>query len=57
MTKEQAVQAAAAAVLDHGGPLALTDPKIGLQLMGEALDLGATHRDITDEMKRQRGAE
>ncbi|MFE7427814.1 hypothetical protein [Streptomyces sp. NPDC057545] len=55
MTKEQAVEAAAAAVIEHGGPEALTDPHIVTTAMGVALGLGATHEDIRNEMRRQRG--
>ncbi|MDX3162420.1 hypothetical protein PV516_01215 [Streptomyces scabiei] len=54
MDKTQAVQEAARAVIDHGGPDCLTDPHIPLAAMGAALDAGATHDDIAAEMQRQR---
>ncbi|MFE5582540.1 hypothetical protein [Kitasatospora sp. NPDC056531] len=54
MTKEQAIAEAAREILAHGGPLALTDPHIGLRAMSRALELGATHDDIRAEMRRQR---
>lgn len=56
MDKQQAITEAARAVLEHGGPACLTDPRIPMTAMGRAYDLGATETDITDEMKRQRGA-
>ncbi|BFP50153.1 hypothetical protein KCMC57_65210 (plasmid) [Kitasatospora sp. CMC57] len=56
MTKDEAIREAAAATLAHGGPLTLTDPHISLNLVGEAIELGATHKDIENEMKRQRNA-
>ncbi|MBD9721949.1 hypothetical protein PV755_09420 [Streptomyces caniscabiei] len=56
MDKQQAVQEAARAVIDHGGPDCLTDPHIPLNAMGAALTAGATHDDIAAEMKRQRNA-
>lgn len=52
--KQQAVQEAARAVLDHGGPACLTDPHTPLNAMGAALDAGATHDDIAAEINRQR---
>jgi len=55
MDKQEAVHAAALATLAHGGPDCLTDPHIGLRLIGHALDLGATHDDIAAEMRRIRG--
>ena len=55
-TRQQAVENAAREVLAHGGPAALTDPQIAVNAMGAALDAGATHQDIADEMKRQRNA-
>jgi hypothetical protein len=54
--RDQLVEAAAKAFIEHGGPECRTDPHIALRLGAQALDLGATHKDITDEMKRQRGA-
>ncbi|MBD9723471.1 hypothetical protein PV755_45290 [Streptomyces caniscabiei] len=56
MDKQQAVQEAAQAVIAHGGPDCLTDPRIPLNAMGAALDAGATHGDIAAEMQRQRNA-
>jgi hypothetical protein len=54
MDQQQAVQEAARAVIEHGGPDCLTDPHIPLEAMGRALDAGATHDDIAAEMRRQR---
>jgi hypothetical protein len=54
--RQQAVQEAARAVIEHGGPHCLTDPHIPLNAMGAALDAGATHDDIAAEMQRQRNA-
>jgi hypothetical protein len=56
MDRQQAIQAAAREVLAHGGPDCLTDPHIPLNAMGAAIDAGATHDDIAEEMARQRGA-
>lgn len=55
MNQQQAVQEAARAVIEHGGPDCLTDPHIPCDAMARALALGATHADIAAEMKRQRG--
>ena len=57
MDKQQAVQDAASAVLDHGGPECRTDPHLPLQAMGRALDAGATTEDIRIEISRQRRQE
>lgn len=54
--KSAAIAEAAAAVIEHGGPDSLTDPHVAVEAMGRALDLGATHRDIAEEIHRQRGA-
>lgn len=54
MDTQQAVQDAARAVIEHGGPECLTDPHIPLEAMGQALDAGATHDDIAAEIQRQR---
>lgn len=54
-SKQDAVQEAAAAVIAHGGPAALTSPHDTLAAMGRAYDTGATGDDITAEMRRQRG--
>ena len=54
--RQQAVENAAREVIAHGGPAALTDPHQALDAMGTALNLGATHQDIADEMKHQRNA-
>ncbi|MCX4665058.1 hypothetical protein [Streptomyces uncialis] len=54
--RQQAIENAAREVIAHGGPEALTDPRQVLNSMRTASDLGATHQDITDEMKRQRNA-
>ncbi|MFF6903429.1 hypothetical protein [Streptomyces hydrogenans] len=54
--RQQAVENAAREVIAHGGPAALTDPHQVLDAMRAASDLGATEKDITDEMKRQRNA-
>jgi hypothetical protein len=54
--RQQAIENAAREVLNHGGPAALTDPRQVLDAMRAATDLGATQKDITDEMKRQRTA-
>lgn len=56
MDRQQAIEAAARAVIEHGGPECLTDPRTVRDAMNAAFDLGATHDDITAEMKRQRGA-
>lgn len=56
MNQQQAVEAAARAVIEHGGPDCLTDPRIPCDAMAVALDLGATHEDIRAEMKRQRAS-
>lgn len=56
MDRQQAIEAAARAVIEHGGPECRTDPHIACDAMKTALDLGATHDDIEAEMKRQRGA-
>lgn len=50
-----AIHEAAVAVLDHGGPESRTDPRIACDAMGRVLDLGGTHRDIAEEIKRIRG--
>jgi uncharacterized protein (DUF433 family) len=55
MEQQTAVEAAARAVIEHGGPDCLTDPHIPVEAMGHALDAGATHDDIAAEMRRQRG--
>ncbi|MFE6079988.1 hypothetical protein [Streptomyces virginiae] len=54
MDQQQAVEEAARAVIEHGGPDCLTDPHIAVAAMGRAISLGATHSDIAAEMKRQR---
>ncbi|MGW2260289.1 hypothetical protein ACWCXE_21105 [Streptomyces sp. NPDC001780] len=54
MDKQQAVREAAAAVLEHGGPVCRTDPHVALDAMGRAYDAGATDADIRTEMARQR---
>ncbi|MCZ1006351.1 hypothetical protein [Streptomyces lydicus] len=54
MDRQQAIEAAARAVIEHGGPECRTDPKGVLDAMNAALDLGASHGDIEAEMKRQR---
>ncbi|MDX2700576.1 hypothetical protein [Streptomyces ipomoeae] len=51
---QQAIEEAALAVLEHGGPDCLTDPHTPLEAMGRALDAGATHDDIAAEISRQR---
>ncbi|MFG2826089.1 hypothetical protein ACGFWI_01180 [Streptomyces sp. NPDC048434] len=56
MDRQQAVEIAARAVIAHGGPECRTDPRTVRDAMNAALDHGATHDDITAEMKRQRGA-
>lgn len=53
-SKQQAIRVAAQAVIDHAGPECRTDPHIAMDLMGEAIDLGATHADIAAEMRRIR---
>ncbi|MER8083826.1 hypothetical protein ABTZ57_01355 [Streptomyces sp. NPDC094048] len=55
MDRQTAVEEAARAVLEHGGPNARTDPHAVVAAMGQAIDLGATHEDISAEMARQRG--
>lgn len=54
MDRQTAVEEAATAVLEHGGPEAATDPRTVVAAMGRAIDLGATHQDISAEMARQR---
>ncbi|MFF4576905.1 hypothetical protein ACFY15_00610 [Streptomyces sp. NPDC001373] len=54
MDQQQAVAAAARAVIEHDGPACLTDPRIPCDAMARALDLGATHEDIHAEIQRQR---
>ncbi|MGO4630518.1 hypothetical protein AB4225_06175 [Streptomyces sp. 2RAF24] len=54
MDMQEAVENAAREVLAHGGPKALTDPRIAVDAMSAALDLGATHEDIAAEVRRQR---
>ena len=56
MTKQQAIEEAARTTLEHGGPDCLTDPRIPMEALGRALELGSTHRDIELEMKRQRAS-
>ena len=56
MEKQQAVQDAARAVIEHGGPDCLTDPHIPLEAMNRALEAGASHHEIAAEIRRQRGA-
>jgi hypothetical protein len=56
MTRQEAVEEAARAVREHGGPDCLTDPHIPTRAIDRALQLGATHRDIELEIKRQRTA-
>ncbi|MEW5529438.1 hypothetical protein [Streptomyces virginiae] len=56
MTRDQAVEEAAREVIAYGGPEALTDPHIALRAIGRALDLGATHRDIENAMKKLRAS-
>ncbi|WP_262703818.1 MULTISPECIES: hypothetical protein [Streptomyces] len=51
--KEEAVCEAAIAVLEHGGPACLTDPKTVMQTLERAYDLGATQDDVIAEMRRQ----
>ncbi|MGW0736337.1 hypothetical protein [Streptomyces sp. NPDC002851] len=56
MSREQsAVEAAAEAVLGHGGPECRTDPHTVLDAIGAALKAGSTHDDIAAELRRQRG--
>ncbi|MFB7359583.1 hypothetical protein [Streptomyces gardneri] len=55
-TRQQAIENAAREVIAYGGPAALTDPHLSVNAMGAAIDLGATHQDIADEMQRQRNA-
>ncbi|MFE3578729.1 hypothetical protein [Streptomyces vinaceus] len=57
MNQQQAIEAAARAVIEHGGADCLTDPQIPCDAMGLALELGATHEDIAAAMKRQRAAD
>lgn len=54
MDKQQAIAEAARTAIEHGGPDCLTDPRIPLAALGQALDLGATHRDIETAMKQLR---
>ena len=54
--RQTAIENAAREVIAHGGPAALTDPHQVLDAMRAATNQGATERDITDEMKRQRNA-
>lgn len=54
MNKQEAIRAAAKAVIEHGGPECRTDPHIPLEAMGRAYELGATGDDIAAEMARQR---
>lgn len=56
MDQQQAIEAAARAVIEHGGPDCLTDPHTASDAMGAAIALGATHDDIRAEMQRQRNA-
>jgi hypothetical protein len=56
MDRQEAVEIAAREVLAHGGPDALTDPRLAVDAMNAALDLGATHADIAAEVRRQRPA-
>lgn len=53
--RQTAVEEAARALIEHGGPECRTDPHVATRAMARALDLGATHDDITAEMRRQRG--
>jgi len=55
MDKQQAIEEAAHTAIEHGGPACLTNPQIPLNALSRALDLGATHRDVEDAMKRLRG--
>lgn len=54
MDKQQAIAAAAAAVLEHGGPECRTDPHIPVEAMSQARDAGATDAEIRAEIARQR---
>lgn len=54
MDRQKAVEEAARAVLEHGGPKCLTDPHVAAAAMSRALDAGATHADIAAEVRRQR---
>ncbi|MFF2650589.1 hypothetical protein [Streptomyces sp. NPDC058045] len=56
MDKQEAIEAAARELLAHGGPDCLTDPRQVRDAMRLAADAGATHDEITAEMRRQRGA-
>ncbi|MFF6844738.1 hypothetical protein ACFY8X_39110 [Streptomyces tanashiensis] len=55
-SRQQAIENAAREVIAHDGPNARTDPHQVLNAMHAARELGATEKDITDEMKRQRNA-
>ncbi|MEW1914326.1 hypothetical protein AB0442_38980 [Kitasatospora sp. NPDC085895] len=54
MDRQQAVTAAARAVIEHDGAQHRTDPRIGLHLMEQAVALGASYADIAAEILRQR---
>jgi hypothetical protein len=56
MDRQTAIEIAAREVIAHGGPQQLTDPHQVVDAIGAALDAGATHEDIADEMRRQRDA-
>ena len=55
-SRQQAVENAAREVIAYSGPSAITDAHQVVDAMGAALDAGATHQDIADEMRRQRTA-
>ncbi|MFB6809426.1 hypothetical protein [Streptomyces sp. NPDC056387] len=54
MNQQQAIEAAARAVIEHGGSPCRTDPRIPMAAIDEALILGATREDIDVEVQRQR---
>uniref|UniRef100_UPI003F495425 hypothetical protein n=1 Tax=Streptomyces sp. CA-141956 TaxID=3240051 RepID=UPI003F495425 len=54
--RQQAVENAAREVIAYDGPNARTDAHTVVDAMGAALEAGATHQDISDEMKRQRNS-
>ncbi|MGE7437965.1 hypothetical protein [Kitasatospora sp. NPDC001175] len=52
MTKEDAIHAAAEAVIEHVTPEPSSDPHTAVRLMDQAINLGATHEDIAAEILR-----
>lgn len=54
MNKQEAIREAAEAVVAHGGPDCLTDPRAVLGLMHAAYDAGATPDEIGAEIRRIR---